>query len=243
MIQRCGSPAQSSSIVRKVHELLGNKLLESNPFKTGGSTDVFQSTLIVGQMEKPVVLKVWREECILTSMALNLHNNYLALQRLKTRNLIRTAHIPIIYYSFVETEDGNLILLPADKYIEDVKRPPVGAVKNQLMVVQDISLGGKFEIKDGMYTIASDQTRGVLADFDTLADLIGGDLNSIRTFLSLTPITVMDDPRRTYLADIDKIKRIPYVGPLTIDLADLIEKTGNLAGAKTNHSEKRDEQH
>lgn len=211
-------------IVKKVHERIGNRLLESESFSEGSSTYVYRTILKSRKNDIPVVLKCWKDEDVLTSMALTVHNNYLALQKMKARSMLSTVLIPVLYRSFLESDDGLLIELPPDKYVTDETNPKIGTVKNQLLLMQDISENGRFELRDRIDAVPEDQKRGLVRDFEVIAKMMGGCMETLFSYLAMTPITTMSKPKRIFIADIDKLRAIPYPGPMNIELATIMRE-------------------
>jgi len=214
---------EPASIVRKVHEFLGDKLLESKPFSEGGSTRVDRSEMIVGGKHHQVVLKFWLEDLVLMSTVLNIHNNYITLKRLQDRHLISTLKVPILYRSFVETEEGLLVPLPAQSYVI-TSRPEMGAANNSLLVMEDISSGGAFQISDGLGKFQPEQMKKIFEEFEVIYLLMNGDESTKRMLLSLTILRKMSEPQEPYIGDIDKLGRLSFYPNIPIvELTDLVE--------------------
>ncbi len=195
-------------------ELLGENRLGKCSERNGGSdTSVFASTLLGKSGVTPVVLKFWRNDGGHTPhQILTIHNNYQTLRAMQEKNMFGKLIVPRAYYSFMEV-GGLLIALPVNRRIAMSSVHDIGEVTNQLLIVDDLTAGGKYPILDNVNenNIPSELSRDIAHDLSCIEKRMpSGVLGSSPGFLLSALLIVKSDPPKVAIADIDKLALIFY---------------------------------
>ena len=177
----------------------------------GTDTIVYSSVLKIGNRFIPVVLKFWMEDLKLASQTIGIHNNYIALAKLRKLGLISTIKVPTLFFSFIETEEGELISLLTDKRVTQRIIREIGAINNQLAILEDIRKGRNVETIDNTNEnyVPEELISGVSSDLKRIrtkiptGDPMGNDL-----LLMQALIIAQSVPPEVWIADIDKLKPI-----------------------------------
>lgn len=213
-----------SSILERVHTAfskgcLGEDRLGICSERPGGSDTIVWASKLVssipGTRAIPVVLKFWRQNCGHTpDKVLTIHNNYQTLWKMHQDGVFRRLIVPRFFYSFIEI-DENLISLPVCRRAAMSSRHDIGEVRNQLVVVSDLTEGKKYAILDNVNenNIPTSFAREIQEDLRFLEKQMPyGVMGTGSFFLTSSLLIVKSDPPRVACGDIDKLALIFYPG-------------------------------
>ncbi len=206
-----------TDIREKVHSILKGKLLEESiRYRNGSTATTYLSCLINDSGSVHVALKIWNTQFTLGRIVAEVHNNYVLLNNMTECISFAALNIPKLHYSFIELINGDILSLPTDKIlsIDSVEKFNKMMVKNQLLIVDDLSCNKKYEVVDNKYPyrLPEDIIDGILSDINILTHFMDGDKHRNSRDL-LEAIIVTYSPEKRYsIADIDKISPIMING-------------------------------
>ena len=144
---------------------------EVTPLISGGTTTVHKSLLTNGAGEIPVVLKIWTRDHRPGRYPLRVHNNYVALKRLKEEGALELFDVPEIHFSVLELIDGRLLILPRYAQIDETSEA-VRVIRNQLVVFDYLDLGPTL---DGTKNIPPELIERFERELELIVKLMGGE--------------------------------------------------------------------
>ncbi|MFA6530828.1 MAG: hypothetical protein WCT31_03795 [Candidatus Micrarchaeia archaeon] len=157
----------------------------------GSTAEVHVGELVRHKKTLAVAVKNWLPDStpIKSEVALRVHHNYVALSLLKRLGLLPHLFVPTLYISCIELTEfhGSSVFnlpvnrLPSQHHLSERPTPEngrkfvdllPGSVNNQLLVLHDLSFGGKYALIDQKHGLTDADLAGVREDILNVCSFI-----------------------------------------------------------------------